>query len=58
MAKIRCGISGFGRIGRLTFRQLFDAGVVEIVHVNEIAGGATCAAHLLEFDTVQGIFSF
>lgn len=54
MAKVRVGISGFGRIGRLSFRVLFDADQVEIVWVNEIKGGVTCSAHLLEFDTVQG----
>lgn len=54
MGKIRVGISGFGRIGRLTFRVLFDADQVEIVWVNEIKGGVVCAAHILEFDTVQG----
>jgi glyceraldehyde 3-phosphate dehydrogenase len=54
MEKVRVGINGFGRIGRLSFRELFDAGNVEIVWVNEIKGGVKCAAHLLEFDSVQG----
>jgi glyceraldehyde 3-phosphate dehydrogenase len=52
--KVRVGINGFGRMGRLSFRELFDAGQVDIVRVNEVKGGVRCAAHLLEFDSVQG----
>jgi len=51
---IRIGINGFGRMGRLGFRAGWDREEFEIVHVNEIAGGAKLAAHLLEFDTVHG----
>lgn len=59
------GINGMGRIGRLTLRAAMGgvprdaadpnggAGL-DIVHVNEISGGAATSAHLLEFDTVQG----
>jgi glyceraldehyde 3-phosphate dehydrogenase len=54
MGGVRVGINGFGRVGRLAFRELFDAGNVDIVWINEINGGVKCAAHLLEFDTVQG----
>ena len=50
----KIGINGFGRIGRLAFRAAFDNPDIEIVHVNELKGGAKLAAHLLEFDTVHG----
>lgn len=52
--KPRVGINGFGRIGRLAFRELHDAGVVDVIWVNEVKGGVKCSAHLLEFDSVQG----
>ena len=50
----RIGINGFGRMGRLAFRAVWDCPDVSIVHVNEIKGGAATAAHLLEFDSVHG----
>lgn len=50
----RIGINGFGRMGRLAFRAAWDRSDLEIVHVNEIKGGAKTAAHLLEFDSVHG----
>ena len=51
---IRIGINGFGRMGRLALRAAWDWPQLEIVHINEIKGGAECAAHLLEFDSVHG----
>jgi glyceraldehyde 3-phosphate dehydrogenase len=48
------GVNGFGRIGRLTVRALATRDDVELVHVNEIAGDAATAAHLLEFDSIHG----
>ena len=62
---MRIGINGMGRIGRLAFRAAFGAAErvsddpragnrLDIVHVNEIKGGAAATAHLLQFDTVQG----
>ena len=53
----RIGINGFGRMGRLAFRAVWDCPDVSIVHVNEIKGGAATAAHLLEFDSVHGRWS-
>jgi len=50
----RIGINGFGRIGRLVVRALPQHRELELVHVNEVAGGVETAAHLLEFDTVHG----
>ena len=51
---IKVGINGFGRMGRLGFRAAWDWPEIEIVHINEVKGGAVAAAHLLEFDTVHG----
>ena len=51
---MRIGINGFGRIGRLVFRALWGRPGIELVHVNDPAGDAATAAHLLEFDSVHG----
>jgi glyceraldehyde 3-phosphate dehydrogenase len=51
---IRIGINGFGRMGRLALRAGWGRPGIEFVAVNEPKGGAECAAHLLEFDTVHG----
>ena len=51
---IKIGINGFGRIGRLGFRAAWDSEDIDIVHVNELKGGAELAGHLAEFDTVHG----
>ncbi len=51
---VRVGINGYGRMGRLAVRAAWDWPDYEIVHINEIKGGAKCAAHLTEFDTIHG----
>jgi glyceraldehyde 3-phosphate dehydrogenase len=51
---MRVGINGFGRIGRLVFRALWGRPGMELVHINDRAGDAATAAHLLEFDSVHG----
>jgi len=51
---MRIGINGFGRIGRLVFRALWGRPGIELVHVNDPAGDAHTAAHLLAFDSVHG----
>jgi glyceraldehyde 3-phosphate dehydrogenase len=51
---MRIGINGFGRIGRLVFRALWGRAGIELVHINDPAGDAATAAHLLEFDSVHG----
>ncbi|MEM9487404.1 MAG: ArsJ-associated glyceraldehyde-3-phosphate dehydrogenase [Cyanobacteria bacterium P01_F01_bin.116] len=48
----RIAINGFGRIGRLVCRAAWPH--LDFVHINEIAGGAVTAAHLLKFDSVHG----
>ncbi len=51
---IKVGINGFGRMGRLALRAAWDWPEIEIVHINEIAGDAATAAHLLTYDSVHG----
>ena len=51
---IRVGINGFGRMGRLALRTAWSWDELEFVHINEIAGDAGVAAHLLEFDSQHG----
>ena len=62
---MRVGINGMGRIGRLALRAAFGASErptgdpragsrLEVVHLNEVKGGAAATAHLLEFDSIQG----
>ena len=55
MAK-RIAINGFGRIGRLTFRNLMADDSVEVVAINDLTDNATLA-HLLRNDSVHGRFS-
>lgn len=52
--RLKIGINGFGRMGRLTLRALYDQADLEIVHINDPAGDATSLAHLLNFDSVHG----
>ena len=52
----RIGINGFGRIGRLTFRNLIDNPNMEVVAINDLTDNATLAA-LLKRDSVHGPFS-
>lgn len=54
MGKIKVGINGFGRMGRLTLRSAWGSDEFEFVHINDPAGDATTLAHLLEFDSVHG----
>jgi glyceraldehyde 3-phosphate dehydrogenase len=62
---MRVGINGMGRIGRLALRAAMGAAErpgddprahnrLEVVHLNELKGGAAATAHLLAFDSVQG----
>ncbi|HAX72661.1 MAG TPA: type I glyceraldehyde-3-phosphate dehydrogenase, partial [Firmicutes bacterium] len=46
-------INGFGRIGRLAFRQMFDSAEFEIVAINDLTNAKTLA-HLLKYDSAQG----
>jgi len=51
---LKVGINGFGRIGRLALRALWDKKDVQIVHINDPGGDAACLSHLLNFDSVHG----
>ena len=51
---VKVGINGFGRIGRLALRESWGAADWQVVHINETAGDAASAAHLLKFDSVHG----
>lgn len=55
MAKKRIAINGFGRIGRLTFRNLVKRDDVEVVAINDLTDNLTLA-HLLKYDTMHGRF--
>lgn len=50
---IKVAINGFGRIGRLSFRQLQQRNGVEVVAINDLTDVKTLA-HLLKYDSVQG----
>ncbi len=53
---LRVAINGFGRIGRLIYRQAFSNPDLEFVAVNDITDAATLA-HLLKYDSVHGRFA-
>ena len=55
MAKKRVAINGFGRIGRLTFRNLLENKNIEVVAINDLTDNATLA-HLLKYDSAHGAF--
>jgi glyceraldehyde 3-phosphate dehydrogenase len=52
---VRVAINGFGRIGRLAFRQMFGAEGYEVVAINDLTSPAMLA-HLLKYDTAQGSY--
>ena len=53
---VKVAINGFGRIGRLAFRQMFNAEGYEIVAINDLTSPAMLA-HLLKYDTAQGRYA-
>ena len=53
---IKIAINGFGRIGRLAFRQMFEADGYEVVAINDLTS-PKMLAHLLKYDTAQGGFA-
>ena len=52
---VKVAINGFGRIGRLAFRQMFEAEGYEVVAINDLTS-PSMLAHLLKYDTAQGSF--
>ena len=55
MNKIKVGINGFGRIGRVTMRILLERKDIEVVALNDITDSATLA-HLFKYDSIHGKF--
>ena len=53
---VRVAINGFGRIGRLAFRQMFEADGYEVVAINDLTS-PKMLAHLLKYDTTHGRFA-
>ena len=53
---IKVAINGFGRIGRLAFRQMFNAEGYEIVAINDLTD-PKMLAHLLKYDSAQGRYA-
>ena len=56
MANVKVAINGFGRIGRLAFRQMFGAKGYTIVAINDLTS-PSMLAHLLKYDTAQGRYA-
>ena len=56
MSVVKVAINGFGRIGRLAFRQMFGAEGYEIVAINDLTS-PTMLAHLLKYDSAQGRYA-
>ena len=54
---VKVAINGFGRIGRLAFRQMFGAEGYEIVAINDLSSPAMLA-HLLKYDSAQGRYAY
>ena len=53
---VKVAINGFGRIGRLAFRQMFNAEGYEIVAINDLTS-PKMLAHLLKYDSAQGRYA-
>ena len=54
---VKVAINGFGRIGRLAFRQMFDAEGYDVVAINDLTS-PDMLAHLLKYDTAQGRYKY
>ena len=55
MSTVKVAINGFGRIGRLVYRQIFNMEGIDIVAINDLTSPQVLA-HLLKYDTAQGRF--
>jgi glyceraldehyde 3-phosphate dehydrogenase len=56
MSKVKLGINGFGRIGRIVFRESFNRDNVEVVAINDLLD-VDHLAYLLKYDSVHGRFA-
>jgi len=54
---VKVALNGFGRIGRLAFRQIFDDKEFEVVAINDLTDPKTLA-HLLKYDSTQGRYKY
>src|SRR4028119_1357148 len=55
MSTVKVAINGFGRIGRLVFRQIYNMEGIDVVAINDLTGPKVLA-HLLKYDSAQGRF--
>ena len=55
MSTVKVAINGFGRIGRLVFRQIYNMEGIDVVAINDLTSPKVLA-HLLKYDTAQGRF--
>src|SRR5205814_7806551 len=55
MSTVKVAINGFGRIGRLVYRQIYRMEGIEVVAINDLASPKVLA-HLLKYDSAQGRF--
>lgn len=55
MAQIKVAINGFGRIGRLAYRQIYNMEGIDVVAINDLTSPSVLA-HLLKYDSAQGRF--
>jgi glyceraldehyde 3-phosphate dehydrogenase len=55
MSTVKVAINGFGRIGRLVYRQIFEMEGIDVVAVNDLTSPKVLA-HLLKYDSAQGGF--
>ncbi|MEI7586830.1 type I glyceraldehyde-3-phosphate dehydrogenase [Runella sp.] len=56
MTKVKVAINGFGRIGRLAYRQIYNMPDIDVVAINDLTSPSVLA-HLLKYDTAQGKFN-
>ncbi len=55
MSTVKVAINGFGRIGKLVFRQIYKMEGIDVVAINDLTS-PTVLAHLLKYDSAQGRF--
>ncbi len=55
MSTVKVAINGFGRIGRLVYRQIYKMDGIDVVAINDLTSPKVLA-HLLKYDSAQGRF--
>jgi len=56
MSTVKVAINGFGRIGRLVYRQIYNMDGIDVVAINDLTSPKVLA-HLLKYDSAQGRFN-